>query len=326
MGDTKMKILFILSVAAGREIDFYKDISALCDESNAKSNCTDDDECNNGALCISTATDNLLLNNIRNAAGPVDLLDEKVCSCGNGHFGPSCSTEGVGFVKCPDENYCKNNGTNNWVSNSLSGCDCKGSHFFGWHCEHDNIELCSHVDHVEMADWVQSEMETTDCGECILHVDCAIRFNLDDAICVHKKSGDMPINFCVVPCTEGNSTEHGICDYDENAGESVWKCHHGYESDCNVTVGCKDRCMNGGENHCDEMTDENDPCVCEDAFFGYHCEKPSECHPAFCDLSISECKLQGEKKVCLPKAQETSGARVSFSLMLSLVSLIELLF
>jgi len=323
--DTKMKILFILSVAAGLEIDFYKDISALCDESDVKSNCTDDDECKNGALCIPTATDSITLNNIRSTVGPVDLLDEKVCSCTSGHFGPSCSTEGVGpFDKCLGIDYCKNGGKNDWFSNPFSGCDCKDTHFFGWHCEHDNIELCSYVNHAGMTDWVTTEMNTTDCGECILHADCGERFSLTDAICVHKKANDEPNNYCVVPCTENETTEHGTCEHDTNAGVSVWKCQHGFEGDCKTPAGCEDRCLNGGENHCDEMT--NEACVCEDEFEGMYCEKPSQCHPAFCDLSMSECKLQGETKVCVPKAQETSGARVSFSLMLSLVSLIELLF
>lgn len=320
-----MNAFLIFYVASGLEVGSYKDVSELCDESIAKSNCTIDDDCNSGS-CVEAANNGTVMTSIRSAVGPIDLLDEKVCQCQGNYFGPSCSISGVVNEQCPDKNYCKNGGENSWMFNPLSGCVCTNTHFFGWHCEHDNLELCSHVNHVGMAEWVTAEMNTTDCGECILHADCISHFNLTDVICVHKMTNGKPDNHCAVQCTEGQLTTHGVCEHDENAGESVWKCHHGYEGDCKTETECEDRCMNGGEKLCDKIVDPNGACVCENAFEGHYCEKPSPCHPAFCDLSINQCKLENGMKVCAPETEKTSGAKVCFSLMLGFVSFIDILF
>ena len=88
--------------------------------------------------------------------GPIEKINDYVCYGCSGKVGPTCLNDTPGFDDaCPDdpENgyyYCKNNGTQprgSWLANTISSCDCTGTGYYGWHCEYDNKELCSDVDH-----------------------------------------------------------------------------------------------------------------------------------------------------------------------------------
>ena len=84
-----------------------------------------------------------------------------------------------------------------------------------------------------------------------------------------------------IPDIDRNTTHHGDCVYDNDIGESVWKCHPGYEGDCTKILPCKDRCLNGADENCVE---DEDSCNCTDSFFGQFCEEPSACHPGLSTL------------------------------------------
>ena len=66
---------------------------------------------------------------------------------------------------------------------------------------------------------------------------------------------------------------------DDESGLHVWKCDFGYTKDCTVKLPCKDRCMNGSADFCDQLENENDDCICPDHFTGEFCQTKSDCHP-----------------------------------------------
>ena len=113
--------LCTVSLALAAEVSFFKDITDLCEESNGAMSCAENSQCKSDGSCI--ATNSTPVDMYTALVGPVELLDEKVCLCTPGLFGPSCSHSGVSFAdKCQDKDYCKNGGEHNWVLQPMSGC------------------------------------------------------------------------------------------------------------------------------------------------------------------------------------------------------------
>ena len=79
-----------------------------------------------------------------------------------------------------------------------------------------------------------TQLNETLCGQCRVHSDCVTRYSNQDALCLHRlKANNEPDNYCVSSCVQNvtasvEEPNHGQCEYDENAGMDVWKCHFGY--------------------------------------------------------------------------------------------------
>ena len=67
----------------------------------------------------------------------------------NQNYGPSCSVlEKPTTDQC---GFCMNNAKqNDWGKNHFTGCNCKNTGYWGWHCELDNKILCKYVNRGSM--------------------------------------------------------------------------------------------------------------------------------------------------------------------------------
>ena len=80
--------------------------------------------------------------NLGSFVGPA-YAEITVCQCEITSVGPFCKIPEGQAHNCND--HC-NGGKIYFVTNTVTGCDCKGTGHWGWYCERENKDLCKYVD------------------------------------------------------------------------------------------------------------------------------------------------------------------------------------